>query len=71
MRKKPYTAIGIKRIPCFRCGGKSKYQWQICSDGNQFRALCEKCDIAMNALVLKFMKFANWKELIERYKSKL
>ena len=68
MRKTPYTEIGIKRLKCFRCGEKASYQWQICSDGNIFRPLCTKCDIEMNEIVLKFMKFPNWQEKINNYK---
>lgn len=55
MRKKPYTAIGIKRIPCFRCKAPSVHQWQICADGNQYRGLCLDCDIELNRTVLNFM----------------
>ncbi len=68
MGKKPYTTIGIKRLKCFRCNNKAEYQWQICSDGNQFRPICLRCDIALNVLVLKFMKFPDWKEKSEKYK---
>jgi hypothetical protein len=68
MRKKPYTEIGIKRLKCFRCGAQAKYQWQICSDGNVYRPLCTACDIEMNELVLKFMKFPDWEIKINNYK---
>jgi hypothetical protein len=54
-RRKPYTAIGIRRVPCRRCGRPSQYQWQICSDGNVWRGLCARCDIALNRLVLRFI----------------
>ena len=68
MRKKPYTQIGIRRLKCFRCGKKAEYQWQICSDGNQYRPLCKDCDIAMNEMVLKWMGFDNYKVMIDNYK---
>ena len=67
MRKKPYTQIGISRIPCKRCGKPSVHQWQICADGNQFRGLCLKCDILVNKVILKFMRFQNWKSLLNKY----
>lgn len=59
MRKTPYTKIGIKRLICSRagCSNKAKTQWQICSDGNQYRAICTECDIKLNEMVLKFMGF--------------
>jgi hypothetical protein len=56
MRRKPYTAIGIGRVPCFRCGEPSAYQWQVCADGNVYRGLCRECDVALNRLVLWWMK---------------
>lgn len=55
-RRQPYTVIGIRRLPCVRCGGKAEFQWQACSDGNIWRPLCVRCDIAVNRLVLKFMR---------------
>jgi hypothetical protein len=67
VRRKPYTVIGIRRIPCCRCGKPSHASWQICADGNQYRGVCEKCDIALNELVLRFMKIPNAKKLMEKY----
>ncbi len=69
MRKTPYTEIGIRRLKCFRCENKAQFQWQICSDGNQFRPICLPCDVELNEMVLKFMGFKDWKEMIEKYKS--
>lgn len=68
MRKKPYTEIGIRRLKCFRCQNKAHFQWNICSDGNIFRPICVHCDIKLNTMVLKFMKFPDWKEKAETYK---
>ena len=56
MRRKPYTDIGIKRVPCFRCGSPSVRQWQICSLNNEYKGLCRECDIKLNRIVLIFMK---------------
>ncbi len=69
MRKKPYTEIGIKRIPCKRCGKKSSQQWNVCSMIG-FYGVCDKCDIDLNEMVLKFFKVKNWKAIIEEYKNK-
>jgi NAD-dependent SIR2 family protein deacetylase len=63
--------IGIRRLKCFRCGKKAKYQWQICADGNQYRPICEECDIALNEMVLKFMGFPDWQEKMEAYRKKI
>lgn len=55
LRRRPYTQIGIRRVPCFRCGKPSRFQWQVCADGNRFRGLCSGCDVALNDLVLRWM----------------
>lgn len=71
MRLKPYTEIGIKRMKCFRCGRKAVFQWQICSDGNQYRPICLKCDIELNAMVLKWAGFPDWSNKLIIYKEKV
>jgi hypothetical protein len=70
MRKQPYTEAGIKRVKCFRCGSKAHFQWNICSDGNVFRPICIKCDVELNRLVLRFMRFPDWKQKADDYKFK-
>ncbi len=67
-RRKPYLESGIGRVPCARCGRPSVHQWQICADDRLYRPICEQCDIALNALVLKWMGFPDWREKIKRYK---
>jgi len=70
MRKKPYTVTGISRLRCFRAGCKNKaeQQWNACSDDNQWRPICNECDIELNTVVLQFMGFKNWHDKIEKYK---
>lgn len=70
MRTKPYTDIGIRRLKCVRCGKRAETQWQICADGNQYRPLCWDCDVALNRMVMIWMKFANWAEKIVSYQEK-
>ncbi|RYG88413.1 MAG: hypothetical protein EON59_04505 [Alphaproteobacteria bacterium] len=53
-RTKPYTARGISRVPCLRCGKPSVHQWNICSLPGQ-HGICTPCDIALNEAVLAFM----------------
>ena len=69
-RKAPYTAIGITRLRCIRCGERARYQWNVCADGNVWRPICDKCDIALNRMVLRFFKFPNWQPLITKYKKR-
>jgi hypothetical protein len=56
LRRTPYTRNGIRRVPCARCGAPSRYQWQACADRRHYRALCAACDIALNRLVLAFVR---------------
>jgi len=69
-RKEPYTAIGIGRIPCFRCGKPAVHQWQICADNRLFRPLCQECDDDLNELVLKWMGFDDWEDKLNNYVQK-
>ncbi len=69
-RRKPYTESGIRRVPCMRCGAPSETQWQICADGNVFRGLCARCDVALNDLVLGFVKHPNRHALMAAYATK-
>ncbi len=54
-RHKPYTEMGIKRLPCVRCGAPARTQWQVCADGNQYRPICEDCDVALNQMVMEWV----------------
>lgn len=66
-RPEPYTALGIRRLRCIRCGAPAMFQWQICSDGNQHRPLCLDCDVALNRLVLDWMGHPDAQVLGDRY----
>lgn len=66
-RREPYTETGVRRLPCFRCGDPAEYQWQICSDSNLYRPLCAVCDVALNALVLAFVRHPDGAALIQQY----
>jgi hypothetical protein len=69
-RSEPYTDTGIKRMGCVRCGQQAKFQWQICSDGNNFRPLCAECDVALNWWVLQWMNHPRAEELMSAYRRK-
>lgn len=45
-----------KTTPCARCGKPATEEFNICADGNIPRKVCPVCDIALNALVLDFMR---------------
>ena len=66
-RREPYTARGITRVPCSRCGAPSSQQWQVCADGG-WRGLCRACDVALNRMVLQFMRDPEATEKMEAYK---
>lgn len=67
-RKKPYSWEGIHRVPCVRCGAPSAHQWQICADGNNYRGLCEGCDLQLNELVLRWVGHPDREQLIAEYR---
>lgn len=67
-RKNPYSKTGLKRLKCVRCGKPASVQWQICSDGNNYRPLCDECDIDLNRLVLEWANHPAAIDLIEKYK---
>ena len=67
-RLKPYTSIGISRVPCCRCGAPSVHQWQCCANGNRYMTVCVACDIAMNAAALRFVRHPHAAELMTTYR---
>lgn len=73
MRLKPYTAIGIMRLKCFRCGQPARTQWNICADLGQYRPLCVNCDISLNRATLQYMGFCDLDvaEKMNEYEKKL
>lgn len=66
-RREPYTSLGIKRVPCVRCGAPAVHQWNVCADRNVYRALCLDCDIALNKLVLEWANDPDAAEKVARY----
>ena len=69
-RSRPYTERGLRRLPCTRCGKPATQQWRACSDG-RWRPICTKCDIALNRLVLLFMRDSAVNEKISKYQEVL
>ena len=70
MRNQPYTEKGIGRVPCAKCGKSSNQQWQICSLGNKWVGICNKCDVDLNRLVLQFFGIKNRRNIMKRYLEK-
>ncbi len=54
-RKEPYTARGIRRLPCARCGRRAEQQWSACVLGNVQIPLCRPCDLDLNDLLLRWL----------------
>lgn len=71
MRRTPYTKAGIRRVRCARCGQGATEQWQICADDNQWRGICTGCDVALNDLVLRFVRDPDRAAKIARYRKRL
>lgn len=66
-RRKPYTVRGIRTRYCYRCGDQAEYQWQACADNRLFRPLCVRCDVELNALVLRWMEDPDAEDKIRHY----
>ncbi len=71
MRRKPYSAIGIRRVPCARCGQPSHHQWNACSLGGQYFGVCTECDIGLNRLAVEFMGFPDADTILADYERKV
>ena len=69
-RTEPYTAAGMRRVKCVRCAGQALHQWQVCADGNHYRALCLSCDIELNRLVLNWANDPNAESKMTAYEAK-
>lgn len=62
-----YSDRSIQAVPCARCKKPSAHQWQVCANGNRWQGICLKCDVALNTVVLKFMRHPNASKLIRKY----
>ena len=70
-RRKPYTAIGIRRLKCVRCGQRAEHQWDCCANGNRKVPVCLDCDVRLNAVVLAFMRIPGHARLMRVYRRKV
>ena len=70
MRREPYTALGIGRVPCQRCGAPSHQQWAVCANDNLFMGVCLRCDMKLNRMVLRFFGFDDEVGIMARYKER-
>ena len=52
---------------CLRCGAPATEQFSICANGGVWTPVCKICDIALNAVVLDFMKIPNAAKKIVAY----
>ena len=53
---------------CVRCRTRAASStWDVCADGNRRRVICQRCDFALNRLVLRWMRDPQWRQKAERY----
>jgi hypothetical protein len=69
-RKKPYSEVGVRRLPCVRCGKPAHAQWNVCADG-PYRPIRKACDLKLNRVVLRFMKDPDAEAKIKAYEETL
>lgn len=67
VRARPYTAIGIRRVPCARCGKPSTQQWNVCALGKQYFGVCDACDVGLNRAALEYMRWPDREAIMESY----
>jgi hypothetical protein len=67
-RRKPYTARGISRVPCVKCGAPSVHQWRICST-DAWTAVCLPCDIEINSKIARWAFGKDAEPIIARYRN--
>jgi hypothetical protein len=66
-RKAPYTVAGVRRLLCARCQRrKAAHQWRCCAD-SLWRPICRPCDVALNRMVLRFMRDPERVRKMHRY----
>lgn len=63
------TTGEVRRRRCVRCHRRADAVWQACADGNRERPICRPCDVALNRLVLRWMRDARWREKMRRYEA--
>ncbi len=68
-RRRPYTAVGIRQVRCAKagCNKPSVSQWQVCADGNVYRGLCAKHDVALNRVVMRWFFGKTREANLKRY----
>jgi len=73
MRRKEYTAIGVRRVLCSiaGCTRRGYASWQICADGRLHRAICPEHDIELNAMVLRWTGDPDAGVKMELYREKV
>lgn len=55
MKRLTNREVGKRR--CYRCGRTPGVStWNVCADHNRQRVVCRRCDIALNRLVLRWMR---------------
>lgn len=56
------------KTPCVKCGKPGRHSWSGCCVNGASFWLCDKHDLEINGVFLKFLGISNWKEVIRRYK---
>lgn len=68
---KALSAAAIRKRRCYRCGQPGYATWCVCADANRRRIVCRRCDVALNRLVLRWMRDPRWRRKLARYEAKV
>jgi hypothetical protein len=71
-RTEPYTARGIRRLKCSKCGRPAFSQWYICALGS-YKPICVTCDLDLNLSALIWTGYPSNEvlELMEKYRESI
>jgi hypothetical protein len=70
MRRRAYTGVGLRRVPCAHCGEPASEQWSLrpCAIGTTgWYPLCTDCDVELNRVVMEFLRLPDAEERLARY----
>lgn len=72
-RLRPYTARGLAKVPCARCGRPSEHQWSLrpCATGvKAWHGLCREHDAELNRQTLRFFNVPDADRIVDIYEGK-
>ena len=67
MKRQAIPLEKLVKMACHCCGARARYQWNACADGNIWRPLCPRCDVAVNIAILRVLHPKRWRSKVRAY----